>query len=101
MMKSIKVRTTLKNGSVTVRMFVRHPMHVGGPRKNGDSYAPHFIQEISCELNGEIVMQGHWGPGIAQNPYLSFIVDNAKVGDALAFRWSDNQGGTDVFETKL
>tara|TARA_Y100000590_G_scaffold217710_1_gene246511 strand:+ start:1128 stop:1358 length:231 start_codon:yes stop_codon:yes gene_type:complete len=76
-------------------------MRVGGGRKNEDLYAPHFIQEISCELNGETVMRGYWGPGVAQNPYLSFIVDNAKVGDALAFRWVDNRGGTDVFETKL
>ena len=94
MMKSIKVRTQLRNGSVTVRMLVRHPMNVGGRRKNGETVASHFIQEISCEHNGEIVMQGHWGPGIARNPYLSFIVGNAKAGDALAFRWSDNQGGT-------
>jgi sulfur-oxidizing protein SoxZ len=82
-------------------MLVRHPMDVGGRRKNGDLVTPHFIKEITCKHNGEIVMQGHWGAGIARNPYLSFIVGNAQVGDELAFSWSDNQGGTDAFETQI
>ena len=97
-MNSIKVRTNLRSGTLTVRMLVRHPMNVGGRVKDGDTVAAHFIEEISCEHNGETVMQGHWGPGIAKNPYLSFVVGNAQAGDVLAFRWLDNRGGTDAFE---
>lgn len=101
MANSIKVRTQLHDGTVTVRMLVRHPMDVGGRRENGEMIPSHFIKEIICQHNGEIVMQGHWGAGIARNPYLSFTIGHAKTGDALAFRWSDNQGGTDAFETQI
>lgn len=82
-------------------MLIRHPMNVGGRRKNGEFVAPHFIKEISCQHNGETVMLGHWGAGIARNPYLSFIVNDVQAGDTLAFRWLDNQGGKDVFETQI
>jgi len=101
MSDSIKVRTTLRDDTVVVRMLIRHAMYVGGRRDNGDRVAPHFIKEVTCTHNGETVMIGHWGAGIAKNPYLSFIVGNAKSGDELAFRWTDNQGGRDEFKTRI
>ena len=82
-------------------MLIRHPMDVGGRRKNGESIAPHFIKEISCQHNGETVMLGHWGAGIAKNPYFSFIINDVQAGDKLAFSWLDNQGGKDAFETRI
>ena len=101
MADSIKVRTQLRNGTLTVRLLIRHPMDVGGRKKTGATVAPHFIKEVICSHNGEIVMQAHWGAGIARNPYLSFIVGNANAGDKLAVRWVDNQGGKDAFETQI
>lgn len=101
MSDSIKLRTELKDGVLTVRMLVRHVMAVGGRRENGERIAPHFITEISCVHNGELVMLGHWGAGIARNPYVSFTVGGVKPGDELVFRWVDNQGGSDVFEARI
>jgi sulfur-oxidizing protein SoxZ len=99
--KSIKVRTSLHDGSVTVRMLVRHAMEVGGRRASGERVAPHYIREITCRHNDELVMLGHWGPGIAKNPYLSFIVGKAKSGDELVFRWVDNQGAIDELAMRI
>lgn len=101
MSDSIKLRTSLRDDVVTVRMLVRHAMAVGGRRASGERVAPHFITEITCRHNGELVMLGHWGAGIAKNPYLSFTIGNAKSGDELAIRWIDNQGAIDEFKTRI
>jgi sulfur-oxidizing protein SoxZ len=91
----------LRDDTVTVRMLIRHVMYIGGRTENGERAAPHFIKEVTVTHNGAIVMVGHWGAGIAKNPYLSFIVGNAKSGDELVFRWTDNQGARDEFKTRI
>jgi len=76
-------------------------MAVGGTRENGERVAPHFITEISCSHNGEVVMLGHWGGGIAKNPYLAFTVSAVQRGDELALRWVDNQGTSDELTVRV
>lgn len=98
---TIKIRTGLNADVATVRLLVKHPMDVGGKLEDGTRVAPHFIKEISCTHNGEIVMLGHWGAGVARNPYLSFTFSGAAEGDELSVRWRDNQGATDEFKTRL
>jgi sulfur-oxidizing protein SoxZ len=98
---TIKIRTELNGDLATVRLLVKHPMNVGGKRKDGTEVAPHFIKEITCTHNGEVVLLGHWGGGVARNPYLSFSFNAATAGDELAVRWLDNQGARDEFKTRL
>lgn len=101
MSNSIKVRTELRGNDATVRMLIRHPMEIGGRRKNGEYIAPHFITHVSCKHNGLTVAQAHWGPGISKNPYLSFVIGGANSGDKIEVRWVDNQGATDEYGTKI
>ena len=101
MATTIKIRTELNGDVATVRLLVKHPMDVGGKRKDGTVVAPHFIKEITCTHNGEVVMLGHWGAGVARNPYLSFVFTGAAEGDELVVRWLDNQGASDAFKTRL
>ena len=101
MSKTIKVRTSLRENVAEIRMLLRHPMEVGRRSENGDPIAPHFITELVCEHNGEIVLNAHWGAGIAKNPYVAFFVDDVQAGDRLSIRWRDNQGGKDIFETNI
>ncbi len=101
MSDSIKLRTALRDTTLTVRMLIRHPMTVGGTTAAGERVAAHFITEIACRHNGELVMLGHWGGGIAKNPYLSFIVDGVAAGDELVISWRDNQGGKDELKKRV
>jgi len=98
---TIKLRTAINDGVATVRLLVKHPMNVGGRRENGEVVAPHFIREITCTHDGEVVMLGHWGAGIARNPYLSFRFSGAHEGDELVIRWIDNRGAKDEFTAVL
>jgi len=92
---TIKVRTELRQGALTVRALIRHPMEIGRKRDDGTQLKPHFITRVVCRLDEEIVLDADWGGGIAKDPYLSFVVDGVTAGATLTLAWSDNQGGQD------
>ncbi len=98
---TIKVRTELRKGALTVRALIRHPMEVGRRRDDGAQLKPHFITRVVCRLDGEVVLDADWGGGIAKDPYLSFVVDGVADGARLTLAWSDNQGGRDELEVAV
>ena len=98
---SIRLRTGLKDGVLTVRALIRHPMEVGRRPAHGPQIPSHFITRVVCELNGETVFDADWGGGIASNPYLSFTVDGAQEGEAFPLRWVDNRDGSDTLSVQL
>jgi sulfur-oxidizing protein SoxZ len=103
MANTIKVRAKLAGDVTTVKALVSHPMETGlvKDKKTGQIIPAHFIQEVVCEHNGNVVMTALWGPAISKNPYLSFRFKGAKVGDTLKMRWVDNKGGSDAEETVI
>lgn len=103
MANTIKVRAKLAGDVTTVKALVSHPMDTGlvKDKKTGQIIPAHFIQEVVCEHNGNVVMTALWGPAISKNPYLSFRFKGAKVGDTLKMRWVDNKGESDAEETVI
>ena len=99
----IKIRAKLKDDVTTVKALMTHPMETGlrKDKKTGDKIPAHFIQEVTCEHNGNKVMTALWGAAISKNPYLSFKFKGANKGDALKLSWVDNQGKSDSTETKV
>lgn len=96
MASTIKIRTAIKDGMVTVRVLFKHPMDVGN-----DEAPAHYITQVSVSHKGNPVMTSYWGPGISRNPYLSFEFAGAEAGDALALSWVDNKGETDTLEVTI
>ncbi len=90
---SMKLRAKL-NGDVTeVKAIIIHPMHTGRGKDDLDNIIPaHFIQTAMVSLNDKPVLEMQLGTGISKNPYLTFRVKNAKVGDKISVIWADNQG---------
>lgn len=98
---SIRVRARAKDGSVNVRVLIRHPMDNGRREADGSfSVPPHHITELSCRYEGEVVMRTAWGPGVAKNPYVAFEF-HAAAGGTLRIRWEDNLGGSDEFSMRV
>ncbi len=95
---TIKVRTRLKGTRLTVQALFRHPMYVGGRREDGSWRPPHYILHVQCKLGDRVVLEAHWGAGIAHNPYLSFVVDDVRAGDYLTLSWRDNRDAQDCLE---
>lgn len=93
MAENMRMRAQLKGEVTEVKVLMTHPMETGR-RKNdvGDLISANFIQLVSATINGKQVLEAQWGTGISKNPYLTFHLRGAKVGDIIQVSWSDNQG---------
>lgn len=89
------MRAQLKGAFTEVKVLMSHPMETGR-RKNdaGELMPAHFIQLVNVALNGKVVFEAQWGTGVSKNPYLTFYLSEAKVGDTLQVTWYDNLGET-------
>jgi sulfur-oxidizing protein SoxZ len=97
---NMKMRAQLKgdtiSGGVTeVKVLMSHPMETGRRKDDFNQLIPaHFVQLVTATLNGRTVLEAQWGTGISKNPYLTFRLRGAKVGDVVAVTWYDNFGET-------
>jgi len=95
----MKIRARLKDGVTEVKVLMIHPMETGRRIDDaGETVPAHFIQMVTATLNGKTVLEAQWGTGISKNPYLTFRVRGAKLGDKLAVSWVDNKGATNAIE---
>jgi sulfur-oxidizing protein SoxZ len=95
MADTMKMRARLKDGVTEVKVLIGHPMETGR-RKNdlGEFIPANFVQLVNASLNGKQVFEAQWGTGISKNPYLTFHLRGAKVGDIVQVNWTDNHGKT-------
>ena len=96
-MSSIRARVRLNNDIANVKVLIQHPMESGLRKdaRTGMPKAAHFIKEVKCLHNGELVMQADWSGAVSKNPYLAFEFDHAHIGDEVQIQWLDNTGATD------
>lgn len=102
MADTMKMRARLQGDITEVKVLIGHPMETGR-RENalGETIPAHFIQLVTAMLNGKTVLEAQWGTGISKNPYLTFHVRGAKVGDVVAVIWHDNMGDSNSSEIKV
>ena len=96
---SMKLRAKLSGdviqGLVEVKAIIIHPMHTGlGKDDAGQLIPAHFIQTATVSLNDKPILDMQLGTGISKNPYLTFRVKGAKIGDKINVTWLDNLGKT-------
>ena len=89
----MRVRAQAAGDKATVRVLMSHEMETG-QRKDaaGKTIPAWFIQEVAAALNGKTVMTAQWGPSVAKNPYLQFVIKGAKAGDKISISWVDTKG---------
>jgi sulfur-oxidizing protein SoxZ len=92
---NMKMRAKLKGEITEVKVIISHPMETGRKKDDFGQIIPaHFIQLVTATLNDKTVLEMQWGTGISKNPYLTFYVKGAKVGDKITVTWHDNLGET-------
>ena len=93
MAEPTRIRAQATGNVAIVRVLMAHEME-SGQRKDaaGKTIPAWHIQEVTAQLNGRTVLTAHWGPSIAKNPFLQFIIKGAKAGDKVAIHWTDNRG---------
>ena len=96
----MKIRARLKDGVTEVKVLMMHPMETGRRiADTGETVPAHFIQLVTATLNGKTVLEAQWGTGISKNPYLTFRLRGANLGDKIAVNWVDNKGATNAIES--
>ena len=89
----MRIRAQAAGEKATVRVLMSHEMETGQRKDAAGKVIPAwYIQEVSAQLNGKLVMTAQWGPAISKNPYLQFSVRGAKAGDKVSVSWVDNKG---------
>ncbi len=96
MKKTIKLRAKAKNGVVTVKALISHPMETGlrKNKKTGKLIPAHHIQQLVARSGDKTVLQAALGGAVSKNPYLSFRFAGNK-GDTVTLSWVDNLGQSD------
>ena len=96
---NMKMRAKLTGDVTEVKVIISHPMETGRKKDDFGVLIPaHFIQLVTVTLNDKPVLEMQWGTGISKNPYLTFYLKGAKVGDKITVTWHDNLGKTGTGE---
>jgi sulfur-oxidizing protein SoxZ len=91
----MRIRAQAAGDKTTVRVLMSHEMETGQRKDSAGKTIPAwFIQEVSASHNGKAVFGAQWGPSIAKNPFLDFVVKGAKAGDKIVVQWKDTKGET-------
>ena len=89
----MRIRAQAAGGNATVRALMAHEMETGQRKDSAGKAIPAwYIQTVTAQLNGKDVMSAQWGPAVAKNPFLQFVVKGAKAGDKVTISWVDNKG---------
>ena len=89
----MRIRAQAAGDKATVRVLMSHEMETGQRKDSAGKTIPAwFIQEITAAHNGKPVLSAQWGPSVAKNPFMQFMVKGAKAGDKITVSWVDNKG---------
>lgn len=95
-MSTIKIRTKPQTSGYLLRILISHPMETGRRRDTDGSLIPaHYIETVTIEHNGKIIVSSQFGMGISRDPYLAFRLPTAQAGDSIRVAWVDNLGQRD------
>ena len=98
----MRIRAQAAGDKATVRVLMAHEMESGQRKDAAGKIIPAwFIQEVSAQLNGKTVLTAQWGPSVAKNPFLQFVVKGAKAGDKISVSWVDNRGDKRIDEATV
>jgi thiosulfate oxidation carrier complex protein SoxZ len=98
----IRAKQLTDTQMVQVKAIITHPMHTGrGKDEFGQLIPAHFIQLVTIKLNENPAIDMQLGTGISRNPYLTFHLNHAKLGDKIVISWHDNLGKAGQAETTV
>lgn len=98
----MRIRAQAAGDKTTVRVLMSHEMETGLRKDAAGKVIPAwFIQDVSAALNGKPVLSAQWGPAVAKNPYMQFIIKGGKAGDKVTVTWKDNKGETRTDEATV
>lgn len=88
-----KIRTVRSGETTEIRMLITHPMESGRRKDASGQLIPaHFVESLTVEVNGRLLVDARLNTAIARNPVFAFRARNVRPGDKITVRWRDNRG---------
>lgn len=89
----VKVPKSASAGeAVTIKCLITHPMELGQRKdKDGNLIPRSIINRLTCDFNGENVIDIALEPAVSTNPYFEFEALVDASGD-FKFTWYDDDG---------
>lgn len=99
----MKIRASMVGDTAEIKCMMNHPMDTGFVKisQTGQIIPAHHITNVTCTVNGKIVVEAQLGGGISTNPYLGLKIKGAGKGDAVGIKWVDNQGYSNSVESQI
>lgn len=89
----MRIRASVRDGVVNVKVLMSHEMETGQRKDAAGKLVPaHYIRSVSATYQGKTVLSAQWGPAISKNPYLEFNFKGGQKGDKIMVIWEDNKG---------
>ncbi|HIB27656.1 MAG TPA: thiosulfate oxidation carrier complex protein SoxZ [Candidatus Thioglobus sp.] len=91
-MAKIKLKAKSRDGVITVRVLMKHPMESGNRKnKNGSIIPQNHITHLNVNKNKVLAAKANIGGSISENPFFQFKIPGVK-GDEIYFESVDNLG---------
>jgi len=99
-MSTIKIRSKRFAKHTLIRTLIAHPMETGmrTDKTTREVIPANFIHTLQFLHNDELLSECQMGFGISKNPFFSFKITHAKIGDTVTIQWEDNLGFKDRLE---
>lgn len=96
---SMKMRARMLESSplgsnvTELKIIIVHPMRTGRSKNEDGQLMPaHFMQLMQVVMNGQVIIDAQTGTAISRNPYFTFYLQDARIGDVITVNWQDNRG---------
>lgn len=101
--KKIKLRARLKDGVITVKALLKHPMETGlrKDKSTGMTIPANYITEVACYHGDILLFSTQWGPGISKDPFIAFHLTGIDKGEILTLSYVDNKGTKSSAEAEI
>lgn len=98
----MKIRATMKDEMVDVKVLMNHEMETGRRKDASGQLVPaHFIQSVTATHNGKTVLSASWGTAVSKNPFLAFKFKGGAKGEKVQVAWVDSKGDKRTDETVI
>lgn len=89
----MRIKATLKDGVVDLRVLARHVMESGERKDAAGKLIPaHYIRHFTILHKDRMVVDSQFGPAVSKDPLIQVKFKGAALGDKVTVKWTDTAG---------
>jgi sulfur-oxidizing protein SoxZ len=98
----MRIRAIEKDGTVDVKVLMKHDMESGFRKDASGSLVPAWhITNLTAKVGDKVVFAAEFGPAVSKDPFLNFKFKGASKGEKIVIHWVDNHADTRTDQTTI